>query len=374
MSKIGSFQVRHMYVANGTVDTTNKHLASTAKVGDILVKSNTKEGEIFLEYKGAKGVLRSGLIKVGNILSSSVTKAAQMARPITKKGIFLKSSVNSGSPVGGQDYVVSIEFNQFGAPGDDSKYYKHAAVHAYQGMTADEFAVTLAVQLKMNFSREAAQYVDVYLANYDGTDVTLGEKIEELTTSNFDALRTLYGGNNANGVVLVEKVQYYEQGVYTDLPVLFNLWGDEITVQGEALPWAEVVDTTIKRTGLATNDGWSEALVYNEDVEAGTATGVPNAVGNGRQVADMEWGATSARGDYQKDLGWPERVKTYYLVDENARYDIIDIHYYTTSNLESVQRSEKTITVAVPEGKSTALVNQIKAKATAINSAVNLFA
>jgi len=364
MSKIGSFQVRHMYVANGTVDSTNKHLAASAAKGDVLVKS-TPDGEVYIEYKGATGVLRSDLIKVDNILTSSVAVASKMARPIKKKGVFLNSTVNSGNPVTGQDYGVSIEFRNFCAPGDDSTYYKHAAVHAFAGMTADRFAVTLATQLKMSFSRDAAHLVDIYLASYDGTDVTVGAKIEDLTTSDFDKLYELYGGNSANGVLLVEKVQYYEQGLYEDQPVNFDVWGDKIIYQGDEVTWATTIDTTITRTA----SGWSETLVYNEDVEAGTATAPANAVGNGRQVADMEWGATATRGDSIKDVGYPDRIKTFYLVDPNARYDLIDIHYYSTSSLDSVQRSEKTFTIAVPEGNTT-VAAAIKAKVTTLNATV----
>lgn len=351
-NKFGSNQVRHLFIANGTVaETSVAHLAKTATVGTI--KANkTLEGELYVEYMGAKGILRSDLIKVDQILSTCVTPAVKMARPIAKKGIFLSPNVNSGSPVTGQDYVVTVEFKNFYSPGDDSTYVKTAAVHAYSGMTADEFAVYLAVQLKMNFSREPFDVLDIYLASYDGTDVTLGAKIDTLTTSTFADLYTIYGGNSANGIVLVEKVQEYEQGLISDDPVNFVLTGDQITYQGDNVKWSVVKDITVTRSG----DAWSEAVSYGD-----------NLVGNGRAVADLEWGSTAYRGDTQKDLGWPNRVKTYYLSNPETNYDMIDIHYYFVGDNDSSQRSEKTLSIAIPtsetddtlDSKTTAVVGEL---------------
>ena len=69
---------------------------------------------------------------------------------------------------------------------------------------------------------------------------------------------------------------------------------------------------------------------------------------------------------YQNSMmGYPNIIKTTYLVDPTAKYDTLDIHYAFTDSNESVQKSEKDITlVCVDDGSHTAM----KALITAVNA------
>lgn len=72
------------------------------------------------------------------------------------------------------------------------------------------------------------------------------------------------------------------------------------------------------------------------------ATGV---IGNGQKIADMEYFYMKERGDQYGNIGWPDVVKTTYLVNPSQEYSVIDIHYSYVGHNESVQMSEKDITI-----------------------------
>ena len=71
-----------------------------------------------------------------------------------------------------------------------------------------------------------------------------------------------------------------------------------------------------------------------------------------------------ARGDHYRMMGYPNVIKTKYLVDPTAKYDTLNIHYAFTDSNEGIQKSEKDITIAcVNDGSHT----DMKALITAIN-------
>ena len=98
--------------------------------------------------------------------------------------------------------------------------------------------------------------------------------------------------------------------------------------------------------------------VDGEDRLWGVATVVTptKTVPDGHLIADLEYFCMGARGDIYRGMGYPNTIKTTYLVDPSAVYDVLDIHYFYTGSNESVQKSEKTITlVAVDDGSHTAM-------------------
>ena len=111
--------------------------------------------------------------------------------------------------------------------------------------------------------------------------------------------------------------------------------------------------------------------VSSEDRIWGTAAIVAStsSVDNGHIIADLEYFCMGARGDLYRNMGYPNVIKTTYLVDPTSVYDVLDIHYSYTGSNESVQKSEKTITlVAVDDGSHTAM----NALIVAINTASGL--
>lgn len=80
------------------------------------------------------------------------------------------------------------------------------------------------------------------------------------------------------------------------------------------------------------------------------------------------------RGDMYRGIGYPNNIPTTYLVDPTVKYNVIDIHYAYVGSNESVQKSEKTITLVVPKvgatnSASNKLANDI---IEAINTATGL--
>jgi hypothetical protein len=59
-----------------------------------------------------------------------------MTKKLKQVVLKLDSSVNSGNPVSGQDYIVRVNFRQAFGMSDEDLYQKYGAVHAVSGMTA----------------------------------------------------------------------------------------------------------------------------------------------------------------------------------------------------------------------------------------------
>ena len=73
-------------------------------------------------------------------------------------------------------------------------------------------------------------------------------------------------------------------------------------------------------------------------------------------------------------VGFPHVIRTKYLVNPDNKYNVIDIHYAYVGPNESVQKSEKDITIVVPKigadnQTSNSLANNI---ISAINTATGL--
>ena len=144
-------QVRHLYVATKSVAAD----ATLANKGEFKVKTcGDIEKEVYFEVLGPDTVLKSDRIPVKNINYVKVIKAAAMATPMKKVKVILDSTVNSGNPIAGQDYILRINLRQFYGMSDQDQYFKDAAVHAVKGMTATAFYQAMAKSLNLSFSRE----------------------------------------------------------------------------------------------------------------------------------------------------------------------------------------------------------------------------
>jgi hypothetical protein len=106
-------------------------------------------------------------------------------------------------------------------------------------------------------------------------------------------------------------------------PILYN--GDE------RIDWA-----TSNSDGTVTEENGKIAVVPDETAAL---------IGHGEILADLEYFCMGERGDIYRNVGWPNVIPTTYLVDPTKTYDVIDIHYSYTGSNESVQKSEKDLTV-----------------------------
>lgn len=293
-------QVRQLYVA--TAFKTPHVLASDA-AGSIAVKNDTAKSHLYFEYKGADNLMRSDLIDTKNILYAKATDATAMAHDLKSVTIALDSNVNGGAPVAGQDYILRIAFKQYVGMSDEDQYFKYGMVHAYAGMDASEFYKVLAVSLAKNFSREVVPLIKIEIKTASATtEVTPATKVADLT-------------GTYTGVVITEVEQPWRLGVMAQTPVYFTVQSVPVTVNGDERYWATLTEST------------------------------SGSIGNGKTIADLEYFCMGERGDMYRQVGWPHNIPTTYLVDPAKAYCVFDIHYAYVGSNESVQKSEKTITI-----------------------------
>lgn len=330
MATFSTNQVRQLYVAK-TLKTPRVLATDTA--GSIAVKSDTAKNHLYFEYKGADNLMRSDLIDIKNILYAKATDADDMAHELRAVTVTLDSEVNA-APVAGQDYILRIAFKQYVGMSDEDQYFKYGMVHAYAGMTASDFYKKLALSLAKNFSREIVPLVKFILTDSGDEAVPVDATTKESSlTGTYKAL------------VIDEVEQPWRLGIMEQTPVYFEVQPVPVTVNGDERIWGKVEETE----------------------PAGT-------IANGKKIADLEYFCMGERGDMYRGVGYPNNIPTTYLVDPTVKYNVIDIHYAYVGSNESVQKSEKTITLVVPKvgatnSASNKLANDI---IKAINTATGL--
>lgn len=330
MATFSTNQVRQLYVAKTL--KTSRVLASD-DAGSIAVKSDTVKNHMYFEYKGADNLMRSDLIDIKNILYVKATDADDMAHELRAVTVTLDSEVNA-APVAGQDYILRIAFKQYVGMSDEDQYFKYGMVHAYAGMTASDFYKKLALSLAKNFSREIVPLVKFILTDSGDEAVPVDATTKESSlTGTYKAL------------VIDEVEQPWRLGIMEQTPVYFEVQPVPVTVNGDERIWGKVEETD----------------------PAGT-------IANGKKIADLEYFCMGERGDMYRGVGYPNNIPTTYLVDPTVKYNVIDIHYAYVGSNESVQKSEKTITLVVPKVGATNSVSNKLANdiIKAINTATGL--
>ena len=293
-------QVRQLYVATAL---KTPHVLASDAAGSIAVKNDTVKSHLYFEYKGADNLMRSDLIDTKNILYAKATDATAMAHNLKSVTVALDSNVNSGAPVAGQDYILRIAFKQYVGMSDEDQYFKYGMVHAYAGMDASEFYKVLAISLAKNFSREVVPLIKIEIKTASATtEVTPTTKAADLT-------------GTYTGVVITEVEQPWRLGVMAQTPVYFTVQSVPVTVNGDERYWATLTEST------------------------------SGSISNGKTIADLEYFCMGERGDMYRQVGWPHNIPTTYLVDPTKTYCVFDIHYAYVGSNESVQKSEKTITI-----------------------------
>ena len=282
MAVFSTNQNRQLYVVKAAK-------AAPAAAGDYAVSS--VDGKLFIKYFGEGGAMRSDLIDINSISYAKYTTANKMRTPLKEATISLaENAMEEGKPISGQDYIVRIYIHNYLAPGDAHTTIKYGAVHATKIMTVEEFYQQLANSLTQNFSRE----------------------VQPLLT--FTA--------SASGVKIEEVEQPWHLGTMSLESVNFEVVPTTVTVDGDEVVWA-VVDAKGKIPVTPSSSKY---------------------VKNGKKIADLEYFCMGERGDQYRNMGWPNVIPTKYMVDSEAEYDVIDIHYSFSDTGVNVQKSEKDIT------------------------------
>ena len=345
-------QVRQLYVAKVL---KNPHVLASDAAGSIAVKNDTAKNHLYFEYKGADNLMRSDLIDTKNILYAKATDADDMAHELKAVTVTLDSEVNAGAPVAGQDYILRIVFKQYVGMSDEDQYFKYGMVHAYAGMDADEFYKVLALSIAKNFSREIVPLIKIEVHSkatkskggfdsngYMVVTPTTKDNGKSDTTNPYYATDTLV--TDIDSIRITEVEQPWRLGVMAQTPVYFTVQPVAVMVNGDERIWATVTEST------------------------------NGTIANGKKIADLEYFCMGERGDIYRGVGFPNNIPTTYLVDSTVKYNVIDIHYAYVGSNESVQKSEKTITLVVPKVGATNSVSNVLANSiiTAINTATGL--
>lgn len=303
-------QNRHLYIAKDYVDGSTKS-ALTAP-GDIEVKRvGGAAGEAYFAYMNPDGeVIKSDYIQAKNLVYAKAVNASAMVTPLKEIELTLDSSVNSGAPVAGQDYVLRINFRQFYGMSDEDQYFKDAAVHVTSAIdNAKKFFDAMKIALDNAFSRE----------------------VGATKTSNPYLSFTVSGSGSSAKLIIMEKAQDWSLGIGAQERVYFDVVPTTIYNGGDDVIWGTITDVTASNTTVGTD-----------------------ALGNGERIAELEWFCMGERGDQYRYQGWPNYIPTKYVADASTQYHVLELHFVFTDTGVNSYNSEKDITIAVPIGTSNA--------------------
>lgn len=285
MATFSENQVRHLYVVKAL---------GTVNTGDVAVGGGAANGvtpeDLYFKYISADGVEKTDLVPKANVTQAQAVRYDKSLRQLTKYKVELDTTVNGGEPIPGQEYLVRIKFFEWGSLSMEDQYFKHGVVRAYTGMTKTQFYAAMAASINTNLVRE---------------------QIPLLTVT-----------SDANGVYLVEIEQPWTLGTKESQPLIFTVGCDT------------VIDT----------------ITTGAEFTWGIATKVASGsfIKNGKIVADMEYFYMGERADQYRGIGFPNVLKTTYLVDSTSEYNFIEIDYFYQGDGMNAGKSQKHITLVIP--------------------------
>ena len=223
-------QVRHLYVAKA-LKTAVTQLAAA---GDILPKADTAKSTMYFQYFSPAGVIESSdKIDIKNITYAKSTSSQALVKKLDRYQVVLDSTINSGAPVAGQDYLLRLAFRQYVGLSPEDQYWKFGMVHAVSGMTASDFYKAMALSLARNIAREATPLVTIYL-------VASGPAYTTVTIDTDPA--TLTG--TYTGIQIEQVAQDWILGVMPQGYIPFAVQPTNITFEGDERIWGTVTTVT----------------------------------------------------------------------------------------------------------------------------------
>lgn len=323
-------QVRQLYVAKEL--KAGGALLATDKAGTILPKADAAKTTLYLQYVSPAGIVSSDKINVADVMYAKATDASAMAHKLARYELTLDANVST-TPVAGQEYILRLAFRHYIGLGENDQQFKYGFVKVQGTMTAPDFYKKMALSLFNNVKRDVTPLVNIYVATAK-EETLITDKTKEATLT--DAYTK---------IVIEEAEQDWVLGRMPQAFMPFAVQPTTIIVDGDERIWGKV------------------------DKVAPT-----KRVPNGHNIADLEYFCHGFRGDEYRGMGYPNNLITEYLVDPTLEYNTIDIHYACAGSNESVQKSEKDITIVVPKvGENNTAANRLaNSIITAINTASGL--
>lgn len=409
MSTFSENQVTHLYIPNARSASA---LNSGSALGTMRVGYNSEE--FWFELMGKGGIVRSDRIKKGTA-EVRVTKASAMQRKLNKKKFVVSSDAldpsNSSNVRSGMDCICNIRLRNYMGGGEDIVMFKHGAVHT-SSTTDDVFYEKMAESINKCLARDGRNRLKVYV---DGVKSTVAVVASKATVTAKAA------GPQYNGLKLKVSITATSEGVtlasgiytigltssaktYGDLKRVFEanfpdytMTVTDATETISAAVTSEVTTASGTATGVIVEEiaqPWTLGLrtqdvidfdIYGNTVNLGNNNEInwmgevtdltssnSNYVGNGKKIADMEWFYMGERGDQYRMMGYPNYVPTEYMADPSKEYSTINIHFNFQGEGISIQKSEKDICIAVPNGAAGHVYDVINALIDDIETASGL--
>ena len=307
-------QVTHLFAAVGNVGAASGNFLKETDVaglstGDMIIGNAhgvaPDKVNLWVAQKGYGGIVRSDVVKPSNICWIRQVAASAMQDTPKILTISLDSNVNSGNPIVGQDYILTLTVDNVLSPSQEDKFVVHACARAFANDTAAALMGRIQDSLDKSVKRMFGDYAPVAV--------------------------TLSGSD----IVLTEQFPYWEAGKFQYRRPNFFVTVGTVTDQNTSLEvmWGQVAESA----------------------------GTPFA--NGAKVADLEYFALGARGSEERNMGWPYNIETKgflnYAGVEEDDFDLFVIHYFYAGANTNNQKSERDLVIACPAAKTETIAGLI---------------
>lgn len=149
----------------------------------------------------------------------------------------------------------------------------------------------------------------------------------------------------------------------------------DITLSGTTITVTEKSQSATYKPGLYANEAVNFRMFSEESQLVITGAVSQSFVGNSYDIADLEYFALGERGDVYRNVGWPNANPSATLATygDDVKYNILNIHFAFVGSNESVQKSEKDITIAIAESDNTNIDSLLGNIATLVTGTANDF-
>ena len=343
-------QVNQLYVVKEIVapesGETNAVLAANDNPGTLAQQFSADGWYTYFKYMSNGGMIATDRIKKRKVKWVTYTSAAKMRQPLRTWTITMNSTVNSGNPVPGQDYILNFSFRNYFGMSDEDTYEKHASARAFDA-DPSRLLATLAISLAKNFSREIDLPFNIAVTRATGSgahSATTGSSVSVTPTTKLEDLHVVDNTTAANNkavinIVLTEKIQPWQLGRMKPTRPQFTLHFVPVVINSlENYEWGEVTETL------------------------GNINTAGQYIGNGMETADMEWFFKGERADQYRGKDWPLSISTpaTLMVNPTKEYNHVVVHFWDDIDNEGPQKSERDLTLVAATDDSVNLDNLAK--------------
>jgi len=222
--------------------------------------------------------------KIENVMWATISTPEEMTPQIKTAKI---QFAEGAAPIVGEDYIVRVSYPEVGGLGVEGWTTKTVVAHAGKGATA----ATVIAELNKRLNEVLTVDDVLVVGDEDGTD--------NVTISPNEDVR-------------------YERGIRPIAIADFKVSVNRVTDDGVEVDWALITVTATDAVKLT----------------------------NGYKLADMEYFALGERGDEYRMVGYPDYIKSDYIVDPTKEYYVLNIHFAYKGANDQSHKSEKDLILA----------------------------